>query len=125
VRDDVWEIAYWQRLFDWERASFVAYPGWWSGGETRNPILDLESKKDEEPPGLSKVAGEDLNPDLRVMSTSRRTVVVRLFSLLGTGEDWSGHKVARVEGDICHSRASGAMLRSNIVVKATTARLLL
>lgn len=40
VRDECWEIDYWQRLFDWERASFIAYPSWWSSGETRNPILD-------------------------------------------------------------------------------------
>jgi hypothetical protein len=40
VRDELWEIDYWQRLFDWERASFIAYPSWWSSGETRNPTLD-------------------------------------------------------------------------------------
>lgn len=40
VRDELWEIDYWQRLCDWERASFVAYPSWWSDGETRNPTLD-------------------------------------------------------------------------------------
>lgn len=40
VRDEIWEIDYWQRLFDWERASFVAYPSWWSNVETRNPTLD-------------------------------------------------------------------------------------
>ncbi len=40
VRDECWEVEYWQRLFDWERASFVAYPSWWSSGETRNPVLD-------------------------------------------------------------------------------------
>ncbi|MET3699408.1 hypothetical protein SAMN05877753_11147 [Bacillus oleivorans] len=40
VRDEIWEIDYWQRLFDWERASFVAYPSWWSGGETRKPTVD-------------------------------------------------------------------------------------
>jgi len=40
VRDECWEIDYWQRLFDWERASFIAYPSWWSSGETRNPVLD-------------------------------------------------------------------------------------
>lgn len=40
VRDELWEIDYWQRLFDWERASFVAYPSWWSGGDTRNPTVD-------------------------------------------------------------------------------------
>ncbi len=40
VRDECWEIDYWQRLFDWERASFNAYPSWWSSSEARNPILD-------------------------------------------------------------------------------------
>jgi hypothetical protein len=40
VRDECWEIDYWQRIFDWERASFVAYPSWWSAAETRNPVLD-------------------------------------------------------------------------------------
>jgi hypothetical protein len=40
VRDECWEIDYWQRLFDWERASFVAYPAWWSSVEARDPLLD-------------------------------------------------------------------------------------
>jgi hypothetical protein len=40
VRDEMWEIDYWQRLFDWERATFVAYPSWWSGGLIRDPLLD-------------------------------------------------------------------------------------
>lgn len=40
VRDECWEIDYWQRIFDWERASFTAYPGWWSSGEPREPVLD-------------------------------------------------------------------------------------
>ena len=40
VRDEAWEIEYWQRLFDWERASFVAYPSWWSSGDTRDPSRD-------------------------------------------------------------------------------------
>jgi hypothetical protein len=40
VRDECWEIDYWQRIFDWERASFVAYPSWWSTGQTRQPELD-------------------------------------------------------------------------------------
>ncbi|WP_030242178.1 MULTISPECIES: hypothetical protein [unclassified Streptomyces] len=40
VRDECWEIDYWQRIFDWERASFVAYPSWWSTGATRDPELD-------------------------------------------------------------------------------------
>ncbi|WP_218160015.1 hypothetical protein [Streptomyces sp. PAN_FS17] len=40
VRDECWEIDYWQRIFDWERASFTAYPAWWSTGESREPELD-------------------------------------------------------------------------------------
>ncbi|WP_243300019.1 hypothetical protein [Bacillus litorisediminis] len=40
VRNELWEIDYWQRLFDWERAAFVAYPSWWSGGEMRKPTVD-------------------------------------------------------------------------------------
>ncbi|TDU90345.1 hypothetical protein EV138_3931 [Kribbella voronezhensis] len=40
VRDECWEIDYWQRIFDWERASFVAYPSWWSTGDSREPTLD-------------------------------------------------------------------------------------
>jgi hypothetical protein len=39
-RDEYWEIEYWQRIFDWERASFVAYPSWWSSAENRCPQLD-------------------------------------------------------------------------------------
>ncbi|MEU4794069.1 hypothetical protein AB0F95_30625 [Micromonospora tulbaghiae] len=40
VRDEAWEIDFWHRVFDWERASFVAYPGWWSGGDARAPERD-------------------------------------------------------------------------------------
>jgi len=40
VRDECWEIDYWQRIFDWERASFVAYPSWWSTSDARDPELD-------------------------------------------------------------------------------------
>jgi hypothetical protein len=40
VRDDVWEIDFWQRLFEWERASFVTYPQWWSPGPVRDPLRD-------------------------------------------------------------------------------------
>ncbi|MBU2667489.1 hypothetical protein KOI35_28650 [Actinoplanes bogorensis] len=40
VRDEAWEIDLWNRVFDWERASFVSYPGWWSGGDARAPELD-------------------------------------------------------------------------------------
>lgn len=40
VRYELWEIDFWQRVFDWEPASFVAYPSWWSGGDAREPELD-------------------------------------------------------------------------------------
>jgi hypothetical protein len=40
VRDDGWEIDLWQKLFDWERASYVAYPGWWADRPLRDPLLD-------------------------------------------------------------------------------------
>ncbi|MCZ7434835.1 hypothetical protein O7598_00330 [Micromonospora sp. WMMC241] len=40
VRDEAWEIDFWHRVFDWERASFVTYPGWWSGGDARAPERD-------------------------------------------------------------------------------------
>jgi hypothetical protein len=40
VRDDIWEVEYWQRLFDWERASFVTYPSWWSTDPAPDPTLD-------------------------------------------------------------------------------------
>lgn len=40
VRDECWEIEHWQRVFDWERASFEAFPSWWSGGAAREPERD-------------------------------------------------------------------------------------
>lgn len=40
VRDECWEIDYWQRLFDWERASFAAYPSWWAKAQARDPLRD-------------------------------------------------------------------------------------
>jgi PHD/YefM family antitoxin component YafN of YafNO toxin-antitoxin module len=44
VRDEVWEVEYWQRLFDWERASFVTYPSWWAAEQaTPDPTLDPSS----------------------------------------------------------------------------------
>jgi hypothetical protein len=42
VRDEEWEVEYWQRLFDWERASVVTYPGWWGSGAARDPLGDPE-----------------------------------------------------------------------------------
>jgi hypothetical protein len=40
VRNTGWEIDLWQKLFDWERASYVAYPGWWSDRPLRDPMRD-------------------------------------------------------------------------------------
>lgn len=40
VRDEEWEVEYWQRLFDWERASVVTYPSWWSSGAARDALSD-------------------------------------------------------------------------------------
>jgi hypothetical protein len=40
VRDEGWEIDLWQKLFDWERANYVAYPSWWSDAPMRDPTLD-------------------------------------------------------------------------------------
>jgi hypothetical protein len=40
VRDELWEIDLWQRLFDWEQASYVAYPSWWGEGAMRDPTKD-------------------------------------------------------------------------------------
>ncbi len=37
---EAWEIDYWQRLFDWERASYATYPQWWSGHPARDPLRD-------------------------------------------------------------------------------------
>ncbi|MGW1675187.1 hypothetical protein [Streptomyces sp. NPDC002324] len=40
VRDELWEIDLWQRLFDWSQASYVAYPSWWAEGAMRDPTRD-------------------------------------------------------------------------------------
>lgn len=40
VRDECWEIELWQKLFDWDRASYVVYPGWWSDLPMRDPTKD-------------------------------------------------------------------------------------
>ncbi len=40
VRDEAWEIDLWQKLFDWERAGYVTYPGWWADGPLRDPTRD-------------------------------------------------------------------------------------
>jgi hypothetical protein len=37
TRDDVWEVELWQHVFDWNAASFVLYPGWWSDLSPRDP----------------------------------------------------------------------------------------
>jgi hypothetical protein len=39
-RDSAYEIDLWQKLFDWERASYVPYPGWWTGAPLRDPTRD-------------------------------------------------------------------------------------
>jgi hypothetical protein len=40
VRDAAGEVDLWQKLFDWERASYVPYPGWWGEGALRDPTRD-------------------------------------------------------------------------------------
>jgi hypothetical protein len=40
VRDEVWEIDLWQKLFDWEQATHIAYPGWWAEGSLRDPTRE-------------------------------------------------------------------------------------
>jgi hypothetical protein len=40
VRDELWEIDFWQKLFDWEQAAQVAYPGWWADGALRDPTRE-------------------------------------------------------------------------------------
>src|SRR5262249_16753019 len=37
VRDEGWEIDLWQQVFDWQRASYIAYPGWWADAPLRDP----------------------------------------------------------------------------------------
>jgi hypothetical protein len=39
-RDEMWEIDLWQRMFEWQRAAYLAFPGWWSGGSMRDPLTD-------------------------------------------------------------------------------------
>jgi hypothetical protein len=40
VRDELWEIDLWQKLFDWEQATHVPYPGWWADGALRDPTRE-------------------------------------------------------------------------------------
>lgn len=40
LRDELWEIDFWQELFDWDQASHVAHPGWWSESGLRDPSKD-------------------------------------------------------------------------------------
>lgn len=40
VRDECWEIDLWQKIFDWERASYVVYPSWWSDLPMRDPTKE-------------------------------------------------------------------------------------
>jgi hypothetical protein len=36
VRDECWEIDLWREVFDWEAASFILYPSWWSDLQMRD-----------------------------------------------------------------------------------------
>jgi hypothetical protein len=40
VRETVAEVEFWQRVFDWERASFRTYPSWWSNDSMIDPTFD-------------------------------------------------------------------------------------
>lgn len=40
LRDDASEIEFWQRVFDWERASILTFPSWWSLDAMPDPTLD-------------------------------------------------------------------------------------
>jgi hypothetical protein len=35
-RDDIWEIDYWDRLFDWRNAAVRLYPSWWNNKPARD-----------------------------------------------------------------------------------------
>jgi hypothetical protein len=35
-----WEIDFWQKLFDWDAASYVLYPSWWSDSSMREPTKE-------------------------------------------------------------------------------------
>jgi hypothetical protein len=89
VRDEMWEIDYWQRLFDWERATYVAYPSWWSGGTVRDPLLDpsdflnaswsklyLPIKVGMEKAALRWIFGKSVNVPLPAAVESRFDAVV-------------------------------------------------
>jgi hypothetical protein len=36
-RKDIWEIDFWEDLFDWRNAALRLYPSWWTSRELRNP----------------------------------------------------------------------------------------
>jgi hypothetical protein len=40
VRDEGAEIDLWQRIFQWDGASYVLFPGWWSDQPIRDPLGD-------------------------------------------------------------------------------------
>lgn len=40
VRDECWEIDLWQKVFEWDRASYAAFPSWWSSLATRDPTRE-------------------------------------------------------------------------------------
>ena len=37
VRDQPWELDFWERIFDFDNASVRFYPAWWNGRELRDP----------------------------------------------------------------------------------------
>src|SRR4029077_3443016 len=43
VRDEGAEIELWQRIFQWDAASYVLYPGWWADEPLRDPLGDPNS----------------------------------------------------------------------------------
>jgi hypothetical protein len=38
VRDEAWEVAFWDEIFDWENAGVTLYPGWWAARQSRDPL---------------------------------------------------------------------------------------
>ena len=39
-RDEQWEIDFWRAIFDWDSASYLLYPGWWSDLPMRDYTKD-------------------------------------------------------------------------------------
>jgi hypothetical protein len=40
MSDEMWEIDFWQTVFDWDSASYLLYPGWWSPKPMRDYTKD-------------------------------------------------------------------------------------